>query len=489
MTHDLTGCARSDRAAPRWLLGVVALCLCGGADPAQAQRTSRLPPSSPAARGTAVAPGAAGTTPSVRRTIEELIDEATTLEEGAHNAAEDDRIALLTRAVAVLERALQLDPHHVEARYDLGKVLGDAVLGPESLARAVRELQRARTDDHNDSLDYDLSQGLGAALSRQGRFAEAIIEYDRSLRALRGAAVSPGQLRTFRALALGNSAEALMAQGRLDEAIARYSQAEALETTDNAALHSLGLAVAYDRDGQREKSKGALLRSLTTDPAMRLFQSDQVFFVPPGDRHYYVALAAEAFGDREKAQESWLRFLRELPQSRYAAKAREHLDELRRTPGLSGPELARAEVTIGDPLFPPERPVPALGRRPFSLLPRLRGEEDIIKVAQEHRMELRQCYARALRRDARLAGDLEIALVLDRHGAVAMAEVLRGSFAREGVPTSERETQGPAAQELVQCATAALRRWRFSPADVEHDELALPLHFEARPQREGKGWR
>ena len=39
--------------------------------------------------------------------------------------------------------------------------------------------------------------------------AEAIVEYDRSLRALRGAAVSPGQLRTFRALALGNSAEAL----------------------------------------------------------------------------------------------------------------------------------------------------------------------------------------------------------------------------------------------------------------------------------------
>ena len=78
-----------------------------------------------------------------------------------------------------------------------------------------------------------------------------------------------------------------MAMGRLDEAIARYALAESIDRSDQAPLHALGLAIAYDRDGQGTKSREAVARALAADPGLRLFQSDEVFFVPDADRHYY----------------------------------------------------------------------------------------------------------------------------------------------------------------------------------------------------------
>ena len=62
------------------------------------------------------------------------------------------------------------------------------------------------------------------------------------------------------------------------------------------------------------------------------------------------AACTEAFGNRELALTSWQSFLHELPQSRYIVRARAHMEELKRTPGLSVAELLRAEVAIGEPL-------------------------------------------------------------------------------------------------------------------------------------------
>ncbi|MCS6914715.1 MAG: AgmX/PglI C-terminal domain-containing protein [Myxococcales bacterium] len=401
--------------------------------------------------------------------VAELLEEARRLEEEALRrlAHDDSRLELLRQAVTVLERAVQLDPAHLEARVALGRALANAELGEASLRRSVAELHRARELDRTRAFDYEVAQVLGIVLSRLGRFAEAVAEYDTALALLPGQPGSPHRLRAQQATLLGNSAEALMALGRLKEAIARYSQAEAIDTTEQAALHTLGLAVAYDRDGQLEKSRDALVRSLTTDPAMKLFNSDSVFFVPPGDRHYYVALTAEAFGEREAAMEAWQQFLRELPQSRYAPRARAHLEALRRTPGLSLQELVRAEVSYGPLLLPPGRP--AAGR--------MRSEEDIERVALERRLELRTCYARALRRNARLRGELDVALVVDRHGAVALAEPMRSRF---GDGPTAPDIGGEAQRDLVRCAVDTIRRWRFPPSEAEHDEMALPIRFEVR---------
>lgn len=71
-----------------------------------------------------------------------------------------------------------------------------------------------------------------------------------------------------------------MAMGKLDQSIRRYSQAEQIDTGDQGALHAPGLAIAYDRDGQVQKSHEALSRSLASDPGLRAYQGDEVFFVP-----------------------------------------------------------------------------------------------------------------------------------------------------------------------------------------------------------------
>lgn len=418
-------------------------------------------------------PGAAAAAPKTQKAVADLLWQARLLEDDAYRriGGSEERLQLLRSAVSVLERALAVDPRHAEARVALGRVLSEAELGEDSLRRSAEELLRARRDDAAGVFDFEISQLLGIVLSRLSRFQQAVQEYDRALLALPAQPGGPARRRSQEATIYGNSAEALMALGNLPGAIRRYSQAEAIETTDQAALHTLGLAVACDRDGQIEKSREALLRSLTTDPAMKLFQSDSVFFVPPGDRHYYEALLAEAFANREGAIASWQQFLRELPHSRYAARARAHLEELRRTPGLSAAELYRADVLIGAPLFPPERQAQVLTRQ-------ARGEEDIERAVQRHSLELRQCYARALRREPRLLGELEVALVLDRHGAVALAETLRQSFSPEGGSRDVAESQ--AARDLVRCAVDTIRRWRFPAAEVEHEELALPFRFEAR---------
>lgn len=422
-------------------------------------RGAGTPP--PLPRASAQAPLA----PVAKGRVADLLEEARRLEEEAFRRGtdEDDRAALLQRAVSVLERALQLDPHHAEARVALGRTLSNADLGEAALRRSVDELRRARRDDVAGAYDCEIAQILGIVLSRLGRFEGAVAEYDRALTLLPGQPGSPLRLRSHRATILGNSAEALMALGRLPEAIARYTQAEAIDMTDQSALHTLGLAVAYDRDGQLEKSRDAMVRSLTTDPGMKLFNGDSVFFVPPGDRSYYVALSLEAFGDREAAIEAWQQFLRDLPRSRYGARARAHLDELRRTPGLSAQELYRAEVSYGPLLLPPSR----------MLQGKVRSEEDIERVALQHRVDLRQCYARALRKSSQLRGELDVALVVDRAGAVALAESMRARFGDGAQP-------GDAQSDLVRCAVDTIRRWRFAPSDMEHDEMALPIRFEAR---------
>src|SRR5262249_32835517 len=149
-----------------------------------------------------------------------------------------------------------------------------------------------------------IASELGIVYSRLGAFEEALAEYDRAL-GLVESERRPNALddSSDRAVLYGNSAETLMALGRLDQAIGRYRLAEAAAPPGDTEwqLAEWGLGVALDRDEQVEKSREAISRALGADPNMAELSSDGVFFEPAGDKRYYEALGHEVAGDRDKA--------------------------------------------------------------------------------------------------------------------------------------------------------------------------------------------
>jgi tetratricopeptide (TPR) repeat protein len=389
-----------------------------------------------------------------------------------------ERLSLTQQALLLLQKALLLEPTDVEARVWLGEWMSRPELGSAALSQAVKELQQARRDDATGSWDFEIATQLGIVLSHLGRFEDAVGEYDRALRLLPG---EPDSLlfpsRHQQATLLSNSAEALMAMGKLGQAIRRYSQAEHIDTGDQGALHALGLAVAYDRDGQVQKSHEALSRSLAADPGLRVYQGDEVFFVPDGDRYYYDGLIAEGLGNRDEALRSFRQFTTELPKSRYTPRAREHLEELQKLPGIPVAELFRANVLVGSPHFAPEDSAGGGEKH--------RSEDEVGKAVRERMIDLRQCYAQGLRRAPRLGGDMLVALIVDPSGAVLLVQPLDNTLTERGSwkPTGGQTTAMPPAAELVRCVQNALQRFRFPVASVgndDNDELALPIHFEAR---------
>lgn len=433
-------------------------------------------------------PAAAQPLPSASREkvaerIEALVRQARELHSSAlqyRKREAPERVNLMQRALVLLDRALSLDESDVELRVLLGVWLSRPELGEATLKRAPTELLRARAADTTGAFDCEISSQLGIVYSHLMRFNEAIAEYDRALRVLPG---EPDLLRLprrwQRAMLLGNSAEALMAKGQLSEAISRYAEAESLDSSDQSALYALGLAVSYDRDGQVQKSREALQRSLAADPGLRLFQSEEVFFVPEGDRAYYEGLINEGLGKRDDALRLFQEFVQELPSSRYVKQARAHIDELKKQPGLSFQELARAVVLMGPPTFPP----PSGDQNTARLH---RSETDIQKVTQMRSFELRQCYAKALKRVPKLRGSLLLALALDKFGAVEFVQVLENRISEISAYGDDDATVADprvatVSNELLRCISGTVHRWRFSPAEpnmIDRDELALPIRFE-----------
>lgn len=413
--------------------------------------------------------------PAATARVEELEREARELYGSAlrhRKRTSPERVTLLQRAIGVLIRALALDEHNAEMRLLLGSWLTHVELGEAALKQAIVELKQARRDDQRQALDCEIAGLLGIVYSHLERFTEAVSEYDHAISMLPGEPdLAHAPRRQQQAMLLGNSAEALMALGKLDEAIRRYAQAESIDRTDQASLHALGLAVAYDRDGQLQKSREALQRALAADPGLRTFQSDDVFFVPEGDRYYYWGLLNEEFGNRDEAIKAFRDFVTEVPRSRYAVRARAHIDDLKRQPGLALAELLRARVFVGLPQFPPDAQSGLAVRRH-------REEAEVHRLVSDRTFELRQCYARALRHAPNLRGDLLVALMLDRYGAVLLVQALENTLADQ--PRREDSPGGVGATELLRCVQSTVYRWRFSPAEpevVDQDELALPLRF------------
>lgn len=234
------------------------------------------------------------------------------------------RDVLLRGAAVHFERAAAAVPGRVEAHYFLGSVL----YGLSDDAGAVAAFQRVRALQPDSPFEADIAFKLGVSHTRQLRFAEAVIEYDRTLQfALDERRIGSLSLRS---VSLSNRAEVLMGLGRLEEAVTSYRMA--FDADDRNAGALWGMAVALDRDEQVGPAREAAQRASQLDPERQGIVGSDVFFVPPHERHYYLGLAFEAAGDAEAALAEWQAFLLVAgSDGHWSQQARRHVEDLQRT--------------------------------------------------------------------------------------------------------------------------------------------------------------
>jgi len=383
------------------------------------------------------------------------------------------RFQIAAEAQALCEKVLARSPNDARAHIVLSRSLTVADLEhpeacrPGYCQRAIDELKRARAVDSAGVEAEQVASELGIVLSRVGNFEEALAEYDRALNLYdserRPTAVDDNG---DRAVLYGNSAETLMALGRLGEAIDRYRLAEAASSPGEIEwqLAEWGLAVALDRDEQVEKARDAVAEALHYDATMNHLSDDGVFFEPAGDKLYYLALGYEVADDRREAIKAWSDYLAAQPRSRWARRARAHLKALEKGPRLA-PEPP-PEVAFGEPL---------------ALQAELRPPERIAASLRPHLADVQLCYARALRELRRpLSGVLKVQFEVTGPGyPIPHPRVIDVSA------NDDTQADGPKAlSDLVHCVESAASTWRFSPVggiDAQVQVLIVPVAFGKRP--------
>nr|HEX4314596.1 hypothetical protein [Kofleriaceae bacterium] len=128
----------------------------------------------------------------------------------------------------------------------------------------------------------------------------------------------------------GNLAETYMMLGRLDDAIEMYRRS--LREGSPDAMY--GLAVALDRDDQGEQAKD-YIREYGIEQYNSFsgkISSGQWFFVPDGERFYYVALIEEAFGDTDTALADWQHYIASGAHPQFQPRAKAHVAALEKLP-------------------------------------------------------------------------------------------------------------------------------------------------------------
>jgi tetratricopeptide (TPR) repeat protein len=370
----------------------------------------------------------------------------------------EDRYALADQAQALAERAMAAQPADPMPHLVAARALGMAdprhpeACRPRACERAAQALKRARDLDRPGLFADRIASELGIVYSRLGTYADALVEYDRALRTVPSERNMEIGLWSYldrfseRAVLYGNSAETLMALGRLDEAIARYRQAEAEAMVDpqlyavELELAQFGLGVALDRDEQSEKAEQAIAAAVARDPNMRLLSRDTVFFEPPGDKAYYVALGYEVGGMRPRAIAAWREYLRAQPAARWARRARTRLGAL---------EAARGPYVDPDKALAFVEPVRAS---------RLRSTGDVNRLLDDALDDLRVCAARAAFVASRAHGTVQLTFGVNMHGFLHSVRA-KG----DAVPA-------PARAVVERCVEAVAQQLRFPSIDAQLDE-------------------
>jgi len=234
--------------------------------------------------------------------------------------------AAAARARDRLAEAVAAEPEEMEAGFFLATALDQ--LGDWPAARA--ELERACPLARGAAESAVCAFKLGVVRSRVGDFPAALAAYDTSIR-----------LGAPDAAAYANAADVLMAMGRLAEAVERYREALRIGARaptgsteeDVLVLAQYGLAVALDREGRPAAARDALALAARKDPGAARLRSAlepgaDVFFVPPGEVHYYLGLVAEAGGRSDEAERRFRDFVAAVPKSPFLRRAQMHLAAL-----------------------------------------------------------------------------------------------------------------------------------------------------------------
>lgn len=274
----------------------------------------------------------------------------------------------------------------------------------------------------------DTAFTLGVLLAKTGRFAESLRIYQLGM---------PRATRlSTRGIMASNAGESAMALGQLALAERLYRES-LLNRPDRNSAALWGLMVALDRQGHSFASQDAATKALLVDPNLDGLVGPDVFFVPNGDVHYYLALAHQAAGRVRDAIKHWEEFGKQLPSSPHLPRAQQHLAVLRA-------QMAqfRPRVWVGRVLPPEAAPV----------LPPL--------LAQVER-----CYLHRAKGPALPEGPLPVMLLVaaDRIRAV-----------EKGWAPGALE-DGP----LWQCVTRALRGRRLSHGG--HNRIMVTFQLERAP--------
>jgi tetratricopeptide (TPR) repeat protein len=262
-----------------------------------------------------------------------------------------DHRALVKRAVAAYERAAELMPDAAEPHYRAAEVIYHHMLdGPQNTPvvrdrdSATQALAHWRAFEERAALDPRATlilfrrAILYTKMADEANWKLAIADYETLLARTDLNALDPGDAATW----LANLAETYMMVGRLGDAIDTYKRA--LDFS-NQSLYGYGLAVAYDRDDQ-----GALARELMLSYAqgdrLSSLGKDGIFFVPEGERHYYLALGNEALGNLELARQHYQRFVDSGAHPDFQPRAHQHLHRLKAHTGR-GPRAPRIPERLG----------------------------------------------------------------------------------------------------------------------------------------------
>lgn len=222
----------------------------------------------------------------------------------------------ILRVAQLLERAARRCPRSL----DVQALWGESLIAAGDHAAAWKALERARQlAPAGEDRDPRLAFHLGFVRALAGDLEGSLREYQR-------AQALGGMMRNEDWLLAYDLGDTLMALGRLGEAIESYRRAVRLSPTE--PVPRLALAVALDRDQQIEKSKAELAVALQVDPSLRKLNSGDFHFVPREEIHYYLALIAFHRGKIADAQRELEAYLAALPESPYAPRARQHLQNL-----------------------------------------------------------------------------------------------------------------------------------------------------------------
>jgi tetratricopeptide (TPR) repeat protein len=203
---------------------------------------------------------------------------------------------------------------------------------------AIEALEGLATSPHvPTTLRSDALGDLAIAYARADRVEEEIAAYEAAI-ALEPHAVS-------RATMLANQAEAFMVAGDVARAVVGYRAS--LGELTSRELPSVGptthwsLGVALDRTGDLDEALGEIARARAYDPLDLHLRSPGWFFVPPYDEHWYEALGHWLVGRRadelerrrdayERAERAWVAYLASAPpDGAYVPIARARLTTLR----------------------------------------------------------------------------------------------------------------------------------------------------------------